>query len=112
MKTIFVSLNILPETKRYLLGFVLMEGYNFRRIEALNNGKSEDMLVIETGTKSEGKALNAFLKQAKVSVAFVVEKGNKVGIGGKKLGTFKEVTGQIDTCYFDKSTGKKFVVEV
>jgi hypothetical protein len=69
------------------------------------------MVVIEAGNKREEKALNAFLKQAKVSISLMVESSGKAGLKGKKIGTFEELSGTIDfDHYLDKSTGKKFGV--
>jgi hypothetical protein len=109
MKTIFVDLNILPETKKDLLGFLLTQGYNFRKVDHINALGTSQMFVIEGGNKRDELALNAFLKKAKVSISLLVENSGKAGLKGKKLGTFKEVTGEIQTShYLDKSTGKKF----
>ena len=111
MKTIFIDLNILPETKKDLLGFLLTQGYNFRKVELINSLGNSQQFVVETGNKREQLALNAFLKQAKVSISLMIESSGKAGLKGKKLGTFKEISGDVSTShYLDKSTGKKFAV--
>jgi hypothetical protein len=111
MKTIFIDLNILPETSKDLLGFVLSQGYNFRKIEQVIGEKAFPVLVVEAGNKSEEKALNAFLKQAKVSINLMVENDNKAGLKGKKLGVLLETKEILPSYYRDKSTGKKFYVQ-
>jgi hypothetical protein len=112
MKTIFIDLNIIPELRRDLVGFVLSQGYNFRQIERVNADGTNSVLVIEAGNKTEEKALNAFLKKAKLSVSMVVENDGKAGKSGKKLGTFREaLTPSKDKGFFkDKTTGKTFEV--
>ena len=111
MKTVFIDLDILPETKKDLLGFLLTQGYNFRKLEFVNALKNSQQFVIEAGNKREEIALNAFLKKAKVSISLMVESSGKAGLKGKKLGTFKELSGDtVISHYLDKSTGKKFAV--
>jgi hypothetical protein len=113
LKTIFIDLDtLLTETKKDLLGFVLERSYNFRQIDFVG-AKTSKTLVVETGNKAEQLALNAFLKQAKVSVSLVIGKGNKAGLGGSKLGTFKETSAAgLDSGYWlDRSTGKKFFLD-
>jgi len=113
LKTILIDLDtLLAETKKELLGFVMERGYNFRQIDFVG-AKTSKTLVVEAGNKSESLALNAFLKRAKVSVSLVIGNGNKAGIGGSKLGTFKETSAiGLDSGYWlDKSTGKKFFLD-
>jgi hypothetical protein len=111
MKTIFIDLNILPETKKDLLGFLLTQGYNFRKVEFISQLQKSQSVVIEAGNKREEKALNAFLKQAKVSISLMVENSGKAGLKGKKLGVFTELSGNVEVShYLDKSTGKKFAI--
>jgi hypothetical protein len=111
MKTIFIDLDILPETKKDLLGFLLTQGYNFRKVEFISQLQKSQTIVIECGNKREELALNAFLNQAKVSITLMVENSGKAGLKGKKLGTFKELSGVVETShYLDKSTGKRFAI--
>jgi len=110
MKTIFIDLNITPELRRDLVGFVLSQGYNFRQIEKVSPIESCSVLVVEAGNKAEEKALNDFLKRAKVSVSMVVENDGKAGKSGKKLGTFREALTPSKEFFRDRTTGKTFEV--
>ena len=111
MKTIFIDLNILPEISKELLGFLLTQGYNFRKVEFISQLQRSQTIVIECGNKREEKALNAFLKRVKVSIALMVENSGKAGLKGKKLGRFTELSGNVKVShYLDKSTGKRFAI--
>ncbi len=111
MKTIFIDLNILPEISKELLGFLLTQGYNFRKVEFISQLQKSQTIVIECGNKRDELALNKFLKQAKVSISLMVESSGKAELKGKKLGNFKELSGDVVIShYLDKSTGKKFAV--
>lgn len=106
MKTIFIDI---ADNRKELSGFLLSNGYNFRQVDFVQGNEKSKIFVVEAGNKREEKALKAFIQQTKVSVRLVVESSGKAGIGGKKLGVFKEGL-FLGGYYLDRSTGKTYGV--
>lgn len=113
MKTYFLEIdNLEPQTFKQLLGFILTVGLNFRKIQSITGDKTNEVLVVETLSRIEQKALKKTLEELNVLVKFIVESDNKAKKGSKELGSFTEVvkTDNASSYFLDKTTGKRFNV--
>ena len=111
MKTYLIDLDgISPETFQGLMGFVLVLGLNFRKLDQKAESGTGRTLFVELATKSEETALKAFLDKQGVSVPVIIGNANKASLSGKKLGVFSLVENPAGAYYQDKTTGKKFAI--
>jgi hypothetical protein len=111
MKTYLIDLDgINPETFQGLMGFVLVIGLNFRKLDQKTESGTGRTLFVEIATKSEEKALKEFLDKQGVPMPIIIGNANKANLEGKKLGVFSAVTNPIGTYYQDNKTGKKFAI--
>jgi hypothetical protein len=111
MKTYLIDLDgISPETFQGLMGFVLVLGLNFRKLDQKAESGTGRTLFVELTTKSEETALKTFLSKQGVSVPVIIGNANKASLGGKKLGVFSLVENPAGAYYQDKTTGKKFAI--
>jgi hypothetical protein len=114
MRTFIVDLDTLSsENFRNLIGFTLRVGLNFRKIDSIDKDKTSQLMLIETSTKAEEKALSDLFDRLEIEKPRTILPNNKVTHGLKVLGTFKQLAKESnrDVFYLDKSTGKKFVIE-
>lgn len=113
MKTFFIDYDGLSqENRRDLLGYVLTNGLNYRKIDFIKADETTKALVVETQTSDEIKALEAFLNEREVPKQITVLSSNKATIGTKTIGKLK-ILGESATAqayYKDNTTGKRFVI--
>jgi hypothetical protein len=113
MKTFIIDIDALTgELFRDLIGFVLSNGINFRKIELVSGDKVGQSLVVEFTSKSEETALKEFLKEQGIASPIILGNGNKATLDGKKLGIFsqvREVSG-LPSYWLDRTSGKKFAL--
>ena len=111
MKTYLIDLDgISPETFQGIMGFILVIGLNFRKLDQRTESGTGRTLFVELNTKSEETALKTFLDKQGVSVPVIIGNANKASLGGKKLGVFSLVENPAGAYYQDKTTGKKFAI--
>jgi hypothetical protein len=111
MKTYLIDLDgINPDTFKNLMGFILMIGLNFRKLDQKTESGTGRTLFVELATKSEEKALKEFLDKEAIASPIIIGNANKANLEGKKLGVFSAVTSPIGTYYQDNKTGKKFAI--
>jgi hypothetical protein len=111
MKTYLIVLDgINPETFQGLMGFILVIGLNFRKLDQKTESGTGRTLFVELVTKSEETALKTFLDKQGVPVPVIIGNANKASLGGKKLGVFSSIETPIGSYYQDKTTGKKFAI--
>lgn len=113
MKTFFIDLDSLsPETFKSLMGFVLVVGFKFRKIDLVRGEKTSSTLVVETETRGEEKGFNDFLKKNEIESPITILSNNNATIGLKVIGKLKQLPSEKTSSafYLDKSTGKRFVI--
>jgi hypothetical protein len=111
MKTFLVDLDgLATDIFKDVMGFTLTTGLNFRKIDQRMESGTGRTLIIETETKIEERVLKDFLLKHNVT-PIIIGSANKASLDGKKLGIFKQVTGDnLSNFYLDTSTGKKFSI--
>ena len=111
MNTYLIDLdNLNSDLCKELIGFILTVGLPFRKIDKHVESKTGRTLVVELETKTEEKALKAFIQEHNISNVMTIKNNLNVVLEGKTIGSFKQVISPIGEHYLDNSTGKKFSI--
>lgn len=113
MKTFIINLDEISSEKfREVIGFILVVGLNFRKVDLVKDDKTISSLIVEVETKAEEKSFSDFLNKNDISTPITILSNNNATIGLKVIGKFKQLgeNAKSSTYYQDKSTGRKFVI--
>lgn len=113
MKTFFIDYESLTvEQRRDILGYILTNGLNHRKIDFIKADDINKALVVEAQSGDELKAFEAFLNANDIPKQITISANNKATIGTKVLGKLKLLGENViaQKYYKDNTTGKRFVI--
>jgi len=112
MKTFLIDLDGMnQDTFKELMGFVLVIGLNFRKLDQRVENRTGRTLFVEVNGKAEEVTLKEFLKKSGIGDPIVIGNANKAVLNGKSIGVFCSINSPgLESYYFDSKTGKKFAI--
>lgn len=112
MRTIFLDITTLDkEIIRDLMGFTLTVGLNFRKVNFIEKDNTiKDLLLIETETRKEEKALKDKLMTLNIPEMMSSNDKNEIIKDKKRIGILTLNNNSENNHILDKSTGRKFSV--
>ena len=112
MRTIFLDITTLDkEIIRDLMGFTLTVGLNFRKVNFIEKDNTiKDLLLIETETRKEEKALKDKLMTLNIPEMMSSNDKNEIIKDKKRIGILTLNNNSENNYILDKSTGRKFSV--